>query len=285
MPIDLDRVVGATLPSSTFMWTDDDVILYHLGIGAGFDPVDELELRYVYEADLVVIPTFANIPPFSMTMGIVATEGLEVDLAQILHGEQETILHDAIPTRGTVRNEGSIVGVYDKGKGALAVVEIVSILEATGEPIFTNRSSIYIRGEGGFGGDPGPPTTSFTPDREPDHVVTSITLPQQALLYRMVSGDRNPLHVDPGFAAFAGYDRPILHGLCTYGIVAKAVTDTAVGGRPAEIASYRGRFAGVVYPGESIITSIWDEGDQIRVEAISAERGVPVVSTGLVTRR
>lgn len=285
MPIDPGRAMGAALTPETFSWTDDDVILYHLGIGAGSDPVDPGELRYAYEANLHVIPTFANIPPFSMLMGLVAVDGMDVSLAQSLHGEQETIVHDIIPTSGTVRSEGAIVGVYDKGKGALAVVEIVSTLEATGEPIFTNRSSVYIRGEGGFGGDRGPSVDVFNPERVPDHLVTSVTLPQQALLYRMVSGDRNPLHADPGFAAFAGYERPILHGLCTYGIVAKAVIDTALEGKPGAMASYRGRFTGVVHPGESIITRIWDEGEKLRVEAVSGEQERLVIGGGVVVRR
>lgn len=285
MPIDLDRVVGAALPGDTYEWSDDDVIIYHLGIGAGSDPVSERELRYVYEGDLHVLPTFANIPPFSMLIGAIAMEGFDVNLAQVLHGEQETLVHGAIPASGKVANEGTVLGVYDKGKGALAIVEVVSTLEATVEPIFTNRSSIFIRGEGGFGGDPGPAADTFRPERDPDHVVTSPTLPQQALLYRMASGDRNPLHADPGFAAFAGYERPILHGLCTYGIVAKAVIEVALDGRPGDLASYRGRLAGVVYPGESIVSSIWVEGTRIRVEAVTAERGEPVLSNGVVTRR
>jgi acyl dehydratase len=284
MPIDLDRAMGAALPVETFSWTDEDVILYHLGIGAGSDPVDPGELRYAYEADLHVIPTFANIPPFSMLMGLVSVDGMDVDLAQILHGEQETILHGIVPSSGTVLSEGEITGVYDKGKGALAVVEIVSKLETTGEPIFTNRSSVYVKGEGGFGGDPWPSTDRFEPDREPDHLVASATLPQQALLYRIASGDRNPLHADPGFAAFAGYDRPILHGLCTYGIVAKAVIDIALDGEPASMASYRGRFAGVVYPGETITTRIWDEGETVRVEAVSGDKERLVISGGVVAR-
>ena len=285
MPIDLDRAMGAALEPDSFSWSDENVILYHLGIGAGSDPVDARELRYAYEADLHVIPTFANIPPFSMLMNLVAVDGMDVNLAQSLHGEQETIIHDIIPTRGTVLNEGAIVGVYDKGKGALAVVEIVSRLEATGMPIFTNRSSVYIKGEGGFGGDPGPSADPFHPGREPDHQIESATLPQQALWYRMASGDRNPLHADPGFAVFAGYERPILHGLCTYGIVAKAVIDSALDGDPGSLASYRARFAGVVYPGETITTSIWDEGGSLRVEAVSGEQDRLVVSGGVVVRR
>lgn len=285
MPIDIEKALGATLEGPVYSWTDDDVILYHLGIGAGSDPVDPDELRYVYEGDLQVLPTYATIPPFEMMMSFALVDGLDINLAQVLHGEQETILHDRIPTSGTVTNEGTVTNIFDKGKGALVVMEIVSRLESTGEPLFTNRSSIYIKGEGGFGGDSGPSTSVEIPDREPDHVVQSATLPQQALLYRISSGDKNPLHADPGFAAFAGYERPILHGLCTYGIVAKAVADSVFEGQAGDIASYRSRFSGHVFPGETIVSRIWDEGDRVLVVAETQERGLPVITNAVITRR
>ena len=218
-------------------------------------------------------------------MSFALVDGLDINLAQVLHGEQETILHDRIPTSGAVTNEGTVTNIFDKGKGALVVMEIVSRLESTGEPLFTNRSSIYIKGEGGFGGDSGPSTSVEIPDREPDHVVQSATLPQQALLYRISSGDKNPLHADPGFAAFAGYERPILHGLCTYGIVAKAVADSVFEGQAGDIASYRSRFSGHVFPGETIVSRIWDEGDRVLVVAETQERGLPVITNAVITRR
>ncbi len=285
MPIDIEKALGATLEGPVYSWTDDDVILYHLGIGAGSDPVDPDELRYVYEGDLQVLPTYATIPPFEMMMSFALVDGLDINLAQVLHGEQETILHDRIPTSGAVTNEGTVTNIFDKGKGALVVMEIVSRLESTGESLFTNRSSIYIKGEGGFGGDSGPSTSVEIPDREPDHVVQSATLPQQALLYRISSGDKNPLHADPGFAAFAGYERPILHGLCTYGIVAKAVADSVFEGQAGDIASYRSRFSGHVFPGETIVSRIWDEGDRVLVVAETQERGLPVITNAVITRR
>ena len=285
MPIDIEKALGATLEGPVYSWTDDDVILYHLGIGAGSDPVDPDELRYVYEGDLQVLPTYATIPPFEVMMSFALVDGLDINLAQVLHGEQETILHDRIPTSGTVTNEGTVTNIFDRGKGALVVMEIVSRLESTGEPLFTNRSSIYIKGEGGFGGDSGPSTSVEIPDREPDHVVQSATLPQQALLYRISSGDKNPLHADPGFAAFAGYERPILHGLCTYGIVAKAVADSVFEGQAGDIASYRSRFSGHVFPGETIVSRIWDEGDRVLVVAETQERGLPVITNAVITRR
>jgi len=282
VPVDLERALEASLPGSTYSWSEDDVILYHLGIGAGVPPTDASELRYVYEGELHVLPTYGTIPPFGVMMSLGAVDGLEFDLASVLHGEQELEVHRPIPTTGTVVQEGKVSAIYDKGRGALVVLEVESRLEKTGDLLFTNRPSIYLRGEGGFGGDSGPSARAGAPDRLPDLVVESPTLPQQALLYRIASGDKNPLHVDPGFAAFAGFDRPILHGLCTFGIVGKAVVDHGLEGRPERLASYRARFSGVVYPGETITTKIWREGTGLAVEAESKERGISVLSGGAI---
>ncbi len=283
MPIDVAAAVGAELAPTTFSWSDEDIILYHLGIGAGGAPTDPDELRYCYEGDLHVLPTYATIPQFSMMMSLGLVEGVDIDLSRVLHGEHEITLHRPIPTTGTVTQSGVVTDVFDKGKGALVMLEIVSTLERTGEPIFTNRAGVFIRGEGGFGGDPGPSSPAQAPDREPDHVVESSTLPQQALLYRIASGDRNPLHVDPGFAAFAGYERPILHGLCTYGIVGKAVVDRVLGSDPTRVRSFRARFSGVVFPGETLLTRIWVERDRLFLVAEAVERGVVVLSSAVMT--
>lgn len=285
MPIDVEKALGAEIAASSFSWSEEDIILYNLAVGAGDPPTDPQELRYTYEGDLLAIPTYGTIPPFGAMMSVAGVEGLDINLSQILHGEQELEVHRDIPTSGEVSQSGRVVAIYDKGKGALAVVEVVSILVKTGEELFTNRASIYVRGEGGFGGDPGPKARGVPPGRDPDHIVESRTLPQQALLYRMVSGDRNPLHADPGFAAFAGFERPILHGLCTYGIVAKAVVDHALDGEPGGLRSYSARFAGHVFPGETLVTSIWSEDDGLVVESRTAERDTKVLSNGLVSIR
>jgi acyl dehydratase len=283
MPIDPDRAIGASLPGSTYSWDEDDLILYHLAVGAGVPPTDPHELGYTYEGDLRALPTFGTVPPFGLMMSLGMVDGLDFELAQVLHGEQELELHRPIPTSGTVVQEGKVTHVFDKGKGALVVMEIESRLEKDGEPVFTNRPSVYLRGEGGFGGDPGPSTTIEVPERDPDAMVSSPTLPQQALLYRVASGDRNPLHADPGFAAFAGYERPILHGLCTYGIVGKAVVDRSLDGDGGAMSRFRARFSGVVFPGETVLTRIWDEEDGLIVEASVEERAAAVLS-GIVGR-
>lgn len=285
MPIDVSRVEGGALARVEYSWDERELILYNLGIGAGADPVNPAELRYVYEGDLVALPSFGTIPAFMTMMSFVEMDGVDVNPAMILHGEHQVVVPGAIPLAATVVSEGEVTGVYAKGKGALIVMEIVTRLEPGGDVLFINRPSIFVRGEGGFGGDSGPATRRPVPEREPDRTVESPTLPQQALLYRMASGDRNPLHADPGFAAFAGYERPILHGLCSYGVATKAVVDTVLDDDPASVASISGRFSGVVFPGETIVTRVWDEGEEIRVEASTVERGEPVISNGVIERR
>ena len=285
MPIDPARAVGAELAGGTFSWSEEDLILYNLGVGAGDPPDDPAELRYAYEAELEAVPTFGTIPPFAIMMSLGAVDGLELDLTKVLHGDQTLIVHSAIPVSGTVSQAGRVVDVYDKGNGALITLEIMSRLEATGEPLFTNRSGVYVRGEGGFGGDAGPAADFMAPEREPDFVVESKTLPQQALLYRMASGDKNPLHADPVFAAYAGFERPILHGLCTYGIVCKAVVDNALGGDPTRVGTYAARFTGHVFPGETLVTSIWSTPTNHIISATPQERGTTVLSNAAITPR
>lgn len=282
MPIDVEQALGARLPDATGSWTAQDVILYHLGVGAGVPATDERELAYTYEARLRVLPSFGVLPVFGVLAGLGDLPGLAFDPALLLHGEQDLEIRRTPPTSASVRSTGRVVGVYDKGKAALAVIET-----ETGDddgPIFVNRFSLFLRGEGGFGGEPGPPVGNVRPDRAPDAVHRSPTLPQQALLYRLC-GDTNPLHVDPAYAALGGFERPILHGLCTYGIVCKAVVDTLLDGDTDRVARYQARFAGVVYPGETITTSMWNEDGRILVEASVEERGVAVLTNAACTLR
>lgn len=282
MPIDVDKAVGGELHGLSFSWSQDDVILYNLGVGAGNPPDDPAELKYAYEGDLVAVPSFGTIPPFAMMMNLGSVEGINIDLTRVLHGDQTLTIHGPIPTSGKVSQSGRVVDVFDKGRGALIVLEVVSVLETTGETLFTNRSGIYVRGEGGFGGVSGPSAGNAVPDRAPDTVVESPVLPQQALLYRMSSGDKNPLHADPAFAAMAGFDRPILHGLCTYGVVLKAVTETVLGGEPERVRSYKARFTGHVFPGETLVTRIWVESGVYLVETETKDRGKTVLANGAV---
>jgi len=285
MPIDIERAISGELPAIPFTWSQDDIILYNLGVGAGDPPDDPAELKYAYEDELVAVPSFGTIPPFAMMMSVGTVDGIDIELARVLHGDQALTVHSPIPTSGTVTQTGRVVDVFDKGRGALIVLEVVSVLEKTGESLFTNRSGIYVRGQGGFGGEPGPGATNQRPERQPDEVVETHTLPQQALLYRMSSGDKNPLHADPVFAALAGFDRPILHGLCTYGVVLKAVTESVLGGEPERVGSYEARFTGHVFPGETLVTRIWEEEDRFLIETDVEERGRTVLANAVVVPR
>jgi acyl dehydratase len=275
MPIDLDQVLGAELAPTTFSYDEDDVILYHLGIGAGFPATDARALRYCYEATLATLPTYAVIPSFPMLGQLLTLPGLDFHLSRLLHGEQELQLHRPMPTKATVTNTGRIAEVWDKGKGALVVVETQT--HADGEHIATNRFGAFIRGEGGFGGESGPRSGAPAPDREPDHRISEPTEQRQALLYRL-SGDKNPMHVDPAFSAKGGFDVPILHGLCTYGAVFRAVVDGVLDGDATRAGSYFARFASHVLPGDTLEISVWDEGDHLVLSATTAERGAVVLN-------
>ena len=244
MSIDADVAIGASLGSREFSWSASDVILYHLALGAG-------ELCYTYEQQLRVLPTFAVVAPtFHQTEPPkVSFPGIEIDLAATLHGAQELVVHGEIPVAGSARMTGRIADVYDKGSAAVIVTEYST-------PLFTTRSEIFARGQGGFGGHRGPSARFTPPSGAPDAVLVTPTSPRQALWYQLC-GDRNPLHVDPEFAAMAGFARPILHGLCTYGMVYKALVDHL--GRP--VTTYRARFAGVVFPGETLRTHLWSTPD------------------------
>ena len=283
MPIDLDKVLGAELPGGSHSWDADDVILYHLGLGAGVPPTDAGELAYVYERELKVLPSFAVIPPFATLGGLAGLDGFDVNLALLLHGEQELTLSGPIPTAGEVATTATVKEIYDKGKGALVVVETVCS-DAAGNQLFVNRFSSFLRGEGGFGGDGGPTPPPGAPERQPDAVIECPTLPQQALLYRL-SGDKNPLHADPAYAQKGGFDAPILHGLCSFGIACKAVVDGVLEGDVGRVGGYRARFAGVVFPGETLVVRAWREGDDVLLAAETKERGTPVLSNAAITVR
>jgi acyl dehydratase len=286
MPIDVGKVVGARLPDLETSWDEARVILYHLGIGAGDPPTSEAELSYCYEANLRVLPSFATIPPFEAMAYVPDLDGIDLNPMMLLHGEHEIEIHRPLPVTATVQTVSHVSGVYDKGKAALIVVESLSSDQAG--PLFTNRASIFARGEGGFDQTGTGPAVAeremYSPARAADLVVEAKTIPQQALLYRL-SGDRNPLHADPAFAAFAGFDRPILHGLCSFGIVCKAVVDHALGGEPASVAGYRARFAGVVFPGETLVISMWREAEMVHLEATTRERSLPVLTNAHVRVR
>jgi acyl dehydratase len=279
VPIDLARAVGAELPVEDFGWTASDVLLYHLALGAGGDPLDPRELRYVLEDDLQVLPTFAVVAQTAHRFEPPAVQypGISIDLAKVLHGTQRIDVHRPLPTDGKARATARVKGVYDKGAAAVIETETL-VTDLDGRPLWTNTSSIFARGEGGFGGDRGPSGPPPPPERDPDAVIVTPTAPQQALWYRLL-GDRNPLHADPAFAKRAGFPRPILHGLCTYGMVAKAVVDAELDGDASRVAAFGVRFAGVVFPGETLRTAVWREGERlVLVTTVDERDGAPALT-------
>jgi len=261
MPINPDAV-GSKGDAHEHSWSSKDAILYALGVGAGAaDPFAELEFTTENTKDVAqqVLPTMAVVLGVGGT-GAMANIG-SFNPAMLVHGEQGIELFGPLPVDGTVSTVGEITGIYDKGKGAVVEMTSMSTDVATGKELFSNRTQLFIRGEGGWGGDRGPSgAKNAAPEREPDEAVTYETRTDQALIYRL-SGDRNPLHSDPSFAAMGGFDRPILHGLCTYGFTGRALLHTLCGGDPSRFRSMEGRFSSPVLPGEALTVKMWVDGD------------------------
>lgn len=275
MPIDPHQALSAEPTTRDIAWTSRDVLLYHLSLGAGPHADRDPELRWTFERDLQVLPTFAMVagqgpsagdrPPAGLSL-----PGVDIDLRRILHAGQALEVHRPLPTSGTATVTSRVAEVWDKGKAAVVVLE-TSAAAPDGEPLWTTRMQLWARGEGGFGGEPGPETSWQEPDREPDHVLETPTEPGQALLYRL-NGDLNPLHVDPEVAAAAGFEQPILHGLASYGIVAKALVDGVLDGDASRLRALSVRFAGSLFPGQTIRTSVWQDGDRLVLRADCPER-------------
>ncbi|MFD7130204.1 MaoC/PaaZ C-terminal domain-containing protein [Streptomyces sp. NPDC059894] len=283
MPIDVAEALAAAPRSREIAWTAEDVLLYHLGIGAGVPATDPRELRYTLESRLHVLPSFATVagsgPPG--VIGALSMPGVDVDLARVLHGGQSLTVHRPIPAEGAATATGRITAVYDKGTAAVLVLR-TDVTDADG-PLWTGDAHVFVRGEGGWGGDRGPSARPGPPDGAPHTVLERRVREDQALLYRL-SGDRNPLHADPEFARLAGFERPVLHGLCTYGITLKAVVDTLLDGDVTRVRSYTTRFAGVVYPGETLRVRLWRRAGAVRATVSAVERGdAPVLTDTLVT--
>lgn len=262
MPINPDAV-GSTSEPSRASWTSKDALLYAVGVGAGQEPLEELQYTTENSTDVdqKVLPTMAVVLGFGAAFDKIGT----FNPAMLVHGEQSIHLHREIPVEGEIETVGEITGIYDKGKGAVVVSESRSTLvdPSTGQPgeaLFTKTMSAFIRGEGGWGGDRGPSNDWEKPDRDADVSVTYTTRPEQALIYRL-SGDRNPLHADPAFAAMGGFDRPILHGLCTYGFTGRGLLHGLCDGDSSRFTSMYGRFSSPVFPGEDLTVDIWRTGE------------------------
>jgi acyl dehydratase len=277
MPINPDAVGTESEPYQA-SWTSKDALLYAVGIGAGTG-----ELAFTTEntsgVDQQVFPTFAVVVGWGAGS---AMRGIGTfNPAMLVHGQQAITLHKPLPVSGSVTMRGHISAIHDKGKAAVVVTETVATDDSDGQPMFTNVSSAFIRGEGGWGGDRGPSgPVNVPPDRSPDHQVTYQTSPDQALVYRL-SGDRNPLHSDPAFAAMGGFDRPILHGLCSYGFTGRALLHSLCGSESSRFEHIEARFASPVLPGEALTVSMWESSPTEALFVTSVGDRV-VIDQGLV---
>lgn len=272
------------LPDFRIAWTEYEVMLHAVAVGLGRDPADERGLPYVYERDLRVLPSFIAVLEKQSAPGRIAQMG--IDLRHVLHGGQSIEIHAPIPPRGSLVGKPRIIEAYDKGdKGAIVFEEVAFHDEATDALIAVSASTMIVRNEGHFGGKvdktPAPPAA---PDRAPDHRLALAIRPEQAVLFRLL-GDRNPLHIDPVAARRAGFDRPILHGMCTLGMVAGGVLAAIPDLESDDFCRYGANFASWVFPGEVLQLSIWHEEKQLFFAADAADRGTPVLRNGLIRLR
>ncbi|MDQ2859866.1 MAG: MaoC family dehydratase N-terminal domain-containing protein [Pseudomonadota bacterium] len=293
MPIHFPDILNQRGPTRTFEYGDKDVMLYALSIGLGADPLNETELAFVYERGLKVVPTAATV----LASGATVREGARVEnppghrvsdinYLMVVHGEQKVELHRPLPATGVFTSTSRTIGAYDKGadKGAVVIGETVWTNEA-GEKVATLTGSAFARGDGGFGGPAeGAPAPHPTPTRPADLSLHFATRPDQALLYRL-NGDRNPLHSDPEIARQAGFERPILHGLCTYGITCRAILAGITGFDPEPILSHQVRFSAPVFPGDMLTVDLWRDGKEVAFQARVKARAVTVIKNGLTVLR
>ncbi len=286
MALDYARIKHWAFPEIRQSYAAKDSIFYALGLGLGEDPVDARQLRYVYEDGLKAFPTQAVVlayPGFWMQ-----NPETGIDWVKVVHGEQRLRLHRPLPAAGTVRARAHVSHVVDKGagKGALVITERTLVDDATGEALATLAQTTFCRADGGFGqGDTPPELLPAVPERAPDAVREIAILPQAALLYRL-NADPNPLHADPAVARAAGFERPILHGLCTYGVAARALLDAFAGGDGDRLAELNVRFSRPVFPGETLQVRMWREADgRVRFDARIPARDVTVLSHGVAELR
>jgi acyl dehydratase len=269
-------------------YAERDLILYALGIGFGSDPLNRHELPFVYEKGLKAMPTYLV---YSGIAAHALFSKIDFDVAMMVHGEQKIEIHRSMPGNAELEIDARVKNVFDKGagKGAVIMLETDVRLQESGEPLCQILTTLFARGDGGFL-KPGQvasgeqPVPHVLPDRRADRVVSFTTRPDQALLYRL-SGDLNPLHADPDVATMAGFERPILHGLCTYGICCRAIVMTMTDADPTRIASLQARFSAPVLPGETIDVELWRDGDVVSFVAKVKERGVVAVNNGKAVLR
>lgn len=281
MAINYDELMTLKTEGQEFSYGDRETMLYALGVGFGRDPLDAKELPFVYEKDLVTVPTMSTV--IAWGAGAMAKSG--INYAMVVHGEQKLTMHKPLPIAADILVDTKVVGAWDKGadKGAVIASETSIREKASGDALCTMLSTTFARGDGGFGGPKeGAPVPHAIPDRAPDQSFDAATAPDQALLYRL-SGDRNPLHADPEFAKAVGFPAPIIHGLCTYGTCCRAIITNVCEYDPKQIVGFDVRFSSPVYPGETITVDTWRDGNVLSFQARVKERDVMVINNGKCT--
>jgi len=278
MALDYNRLMQLDIPALEQTFTERDSIIYALGIGIGQDPLDEAQLRFVYEKNLLTMPTMA------VVLGYMKVRDLPLGIVyeKTVHGEQGLRLHKPLPAAGTFVSKIKVTEVIDRGadKGAVIYMSRTLTDKASGELLATLTASIFCRGDGGFGGPARPtPPVHAIPERAADVVCDLPTVSWQALIYRL-SGDVNPLHAEPAAAKAVGFERPILHGLATFGIVGHALVKGVCGYDPAKLVALDGRFSSPVYPGDTLRTEMWRDGNVVSVRASVPARNVVVFNNG-----
>lgn len=278
------KAIGATMPSKEFEYTSRDVILYALGVGVSTQQPDHLKFLFELNEDFCVLPSFGVIPAFPALGGLTSVPGLEtIDVTKILHGEQYLEIRKPLATSGKLTNEPSIVDIVDKKSGALIIINVNSYDENK-ELVVVNQNVVFLVGAGGFGGKRSSPHLKETvkaPSRAPDATMQEKTSVDQAALYRL-SGDNNPLHIDPSFAAMGGFAQPILHGLCSFGYAARHVLKMYAENDVSKFKAIKVRFSTPVLPGQTIQTDMWQEGNRIHFASKVVETGAVCISGAYV---
>jgi acyl dehydratase len=289
MPIDYQVLRNWTFTDVPMHYDQRDTMLYGLALGFGDNPLDASKLRFVYEKNLIAVPSMAAI--LGYPGNFLNDPATGVDYLKVVHGEQSVELHRPLPVSARIVGRSRVSRIVDKGpgKGALVTVERKIADAPTGELFATVEQVIFCRGDGGFAteacpGDPPAPTPAGLPDAPPDAVFILPTRMDAALMYRLL-GDRNPLHADPDVAKAAGFTRPILHGLATYGLAARVVIETCCGDDPGRLASLYTRFSAPVFPGETLRAEVWLDGETVRFRIKVVERDVVAINNGLATIR
>ncbi|BCW90579.1 hypothetical protein sos41_37510 [Alphaproteobacteria bacterium SO-S41] len=286
MAISYDHIMSLKSEGTETSYGDRETMLYALGIGFGRDPMNEAELPFVYEGVndpnyLKTVPTMATV----LQWGGGAMRDSGINYLMVVHGEQRIQLHRPLPSAGTVISDEKVIGAFDKGagKGAVIVTEKKIRLKGTNEPLVTLISSTFARGDGGFGGPTaGAPEPHPIPERAPDATYETDIIPNQTFIYAL-SGDRNPLHRDPKIAKLAGFEKPIIHGLCTYGTTCRAIITNVMDHASEKITGYDVRFSSPAYPGEAIAVDVWKDGNIVSFRARVPARGVTVINNGKCT--